>query len=329
MVEGEIVVLGATGNLGTYLVDQMINEGYEVVAVGYKNVNTRYYTEKGVRCASVNIAKKEDFEKLPNQGVRAVLLLSASMPAKMEGYNPQEYIDVNITGALNVLEYCKKIGVERFIYFQTVRDVFGLFNTGNNIPDEGQRSIDYTGDHAVYVISKCAAVDLIEHYHQEYGLKTIVFRLPTIYSYNPNMYMYVNGKKVIIAYRYLISKAIKGENIEIWGDPKLAKDYVYIKDFSRMVLLGIQSDIAQGFYNVATGKRTTIEEFILNIIEVFSINGQKSKVIYRPDIVSKQNSYFLSIDKSIRDLQYKPKYSIKKMLLDMKKEMYVLGPIIE
>ena len=41
---------------------------------------------------------KNDFSKLPTHDIEAVVLLSGLMPAKMKGYNPQKYIDVNITG---------------------------------------------------------------------------------------------------------------------------------------------------------------------------------------------------------------------------------------
>lgn len=45
------------------------------------------------------------------------------MPARMEGYDPQKYIDVNITGTLNVLEYCKKSGADRMMFTQSFGDI--------------------------------------------------------------------------------------------------------------------------------------------------------------------------------------------------------------
>lgn len=133
----------------------------------------------------------------------------------MVDYDPQKYIDVNITGTLNVLEYCFKAHVKKFMFTQSHSDVAGYWNTGEFIPSDSSRSIVYKGDHAVYIISKNAAIDLIEHYHQEYGLQKIIFRLPTIYSYRPVFEMYVNGERHAIAYRALIKKAMAGETLEI------------------------------------------------------------------------------------------------------------------
>ena len=76
----------------------------------------------------------------------------------------------------------------------------------------------------MYVISKNAAVDMIEHYYREYGLKRFIFRLPTIYMYTPNSYYYVNGEKKIMGFRHMINQAMAGENIEVWGDPSRAHD---------------------------------------------------------------------------------------------------------
>ncbi len=315
-----IVVLGATGTLGTYFVDYLIDKGYKVFASGRRNVNTKYYKSKGIESASVDITNKQDFEKLPQTGVKAVVQISGAMPSRMEGYKPQKYIDVNVTGTLNVLEYCKKVVAERFLFTQSHSDVAGYWNTGKYIKADAPRKLNYKGDHAVYIISKNAAVDLIEHYRQDYGFKTFIFRLPTIYCWRPIPDMFVNGKNVPIGYRYFIDKALKSETIEIWGDPKRPKDIVYVQDFNQMLEKALRVNRDKGFYNVATGKPTTLEEQIRGVVEVFSPKDNPSKIIYKPEKPS-QNSYLYDISNAKEELGYAPKYSYIEMLKDMKKEM--------
>jgi UDP-glucose 4-epimerase len=242
------------------------------------------------------------------------------MPSQVACYDPQRYIDVNITGTRNVLEYCRRVNVKKVMFTQSHSDVAGYWNNGKLIPSDCPRSIVYKGDHAVYIISKNAATDLFEHYHQEYGLQTVVFRLPTIYSYHPLFEMYVNGNKSIIAYRVLIKKAIAGEDLEIWGDPSRAKDIVYVKDFNQMVLKSLESEKAQGLYNVGTGIPTTLEQQIKGIAAVFCPKDKTSRIIYRPEKPS-QNSYLYDISKAVDDFGYEPKYSYIEMLQDMKVEM--------
>ena len=123
-----------------------------------------------------------------------------------------------------------------------------------------------------------------------------------------------------MAYLVIIKKAIEGEPIEIWGDPTIAKDIVYVKDFIQMIEKAINSKTAQGMYNVGTGMPTTLEEQIKGIIEVFSKPDKKSSVIYRPEMPS-QTSYFYDISRTKDDLHYEVEYPYLEMLRDMKKEM--------
>ena len=226
----KIIIFGATGHTGAYLMDYCIEflepSNYEVIAVGRKK--TDYFAKRGIQYYSVDITQASQFEKLPLHNVHAVILLSAVLPASMEGYKPMEYINTNIIGAFNVLEYCRKVNADRILYAQTVRDIGNFIGTGQPLKPDMPRSFSYTGDHAVYIISKNTAVDLIEHYNQEYGIKSFIFRLPTIYSYSPNEYFYVNGNRRIKAYRHMINQAIKGEPIEMWGDPSKAHDIVFV-----------------------------------------------------------------------------------------------------
>jgi UDP-glucose 4-epimerase len=123
-----------------------------------------------------------------------------------------------------------------------------------------------------------------------------------------------------MGYRYFIQKAINSEPIEIWGDPQRSKDIVYVKDFNQMLNKAIESDLKKGFYNVATGIPTTLEEQIRGVVEVFSPDNNPSEIIYRPEKPS-QNSYLYDIENAKKELGYEPQFSYIAMLEDMKKEM--------
>ncbi len=319
----KILIIGATGSTGLFLTHHLNEKGHKVIATGFKNRSLDFYKVQGIEYIAIDISKKEVFSNLPKD-VDCVVLLAGMMPARMEGYDPYKYININTIGTLNTLEFCKNNGIPKIIFAQSHSDVFGHWNTGEYIKDDATRILNYKGDHAVYIISKCAAIELIEHYHQEYGLQSIIFRLPTIYCYWPDDTMYVNGKKSTMAYLTLIKKAIAGESIEIWGDPNIAKDIVYVKDFMQLIAKAINSKTAQGIYNVGTGIPTTLEAQIKGIIEIFSEPGNKSKITYRPDKPS-QTSYLYDINKAKNELQYSVMYPYIEMLKDMKKEM--LNPI--
>lgn len=316
----KVIVLGATGSLGTYFVDYLVEQGIEVIACGRKTEVKDYYQSRNIEYVSIDMTKQDDFSKLPQEGVSAIVLISGAMPSRMEGYKPHTYLEVNAIGTLNVLEYARKTGVEKFLFTQSHSDVAGHWNTGEKIKPDATRILNLKGDHAVYIISKNTAVDLIEHYRQDYGLKTFIFRLPTIYLYRPILEMFVNGKNVPIGYRYFIDKAVKSEPIEIWGNPSVSKDIVYVQDFNQMLYKALLSKLDKGFYNVASGKSTTLENQIKGIIEVFSPKSNPSEIVYRPE-KNNQNSYHYDIENAVRELGYKPAYSYIDMLKDMAKEM--------
>ena len=113
---------------------------------------------------------------------------------------------------------------------------------------------------------------------------------------------------------------MKSEPIEIWGDPSRAKDIVYVQDFNQMLMLGIESTVPRGIYNVASGVGTSLEDQIKGVIKVFSPLDKPSEIIYRPDMPS-QNSYLYSIENAQKELGYVPKFDYEMMLKDMKLEM--------
>lgn len=317
----KIIIFGATGNVGSYLVDYALNyfdcEKYEIIASGRRK--TDFFTKRGIEYYPVDITNELDFEKLPVQNVYAVMLLSAEIPSYMNNYKPKKYIDSIIIGAFNVLEYCRKNKVDRIIYTQTVFDISSYPHDVVLKPDL-PRNFSYKGDHAMYVISKNAAIEFIEHYHQEYGLKKFIFRLTTIYSYSPYPFYFPNGIKTMRPIYQMINKAKNSEPLEIWGDPNYAKDMVHVNDFSQMLCKAIEVDRDEGFYNVGTGIPVTLEEQIKTIVQVFSSKENKSEIIYRPE---KQNTggFLMDITNAKDELGYEPQYDFRKLIEDYKNEM--------
>jgi UDP-glucose 4-epimerase len=319
-----IVIFGATGNTGAYLVEHCLEnlnmQEYEIIAVGRKKTN--YFTKKGIAYYSVDITNKHQLEVLPVDNIHAVVNLAAVLPAYMEGYKAEEYIQTNILGAFNILEYCRISNTDRILYPQTEGDLSEYWGVEILLKPDLPRKFSFKGDHALYVISKNTAVDMIEHYHQEYGIKSFIFRLPTIYAYTPNQYFYVDGIKKILAYRHLMNQAIAGDPIEMWGDPSKAKDVVYVKDFCQMLFKAINVNRDKGFYNVGTGTSVTLKEQIEGIIDVFSPENKRSVIIPFPE-KSNSREFIMDITNARRELGYEPQYFYKDYLKDFKKEMDV------
>lgn len=316
-----IVIIGATGETGMYITDYFCNnlkEEYEIIAVGLRK--TSFFDRYGIKYYNIDIRNESEFEVLPKEDIYAVIFTAAMMPGRMVGYQPIEYLNTNICGTFNVLEYCRKTQVNRIIFTQTIRDVGNKIGR-EIIKSDAARDFSYKGDHAVYVISKNAAVDLIEHYYEEYGIKRFIFRLPTIYMYTPNKYYCVNGEKRIMGFRYMIDQAIAGEDIEVWGEPSRAHDVVYVKDLAKLMMLACKCDTTDGgMYNVGTGEPISILNQIKGMIEVFNPNDKKSNIVFCPQKPSARQ-YQIDISKTQQELKFIPSYSYIDYLEDFKKEM--------
>lgn len=315
-----IIVLGASGNLGMYYIDYLLNHvdlsKYEIIATDLSNeYSYDFYKGKYVK---VDITTKEDFNKLPQENVKAVVDFAGVLPA----YNiisDEEYFNVNTLGTLNVLDYCKNCNADRIIYMQTWADLNGYLKDKTPL----KPYLDYkpikTGDHAIYCISKISAVEIIKNYYEEYKLKFSIFRLPNIYLYSPQKYYYVNGKIQYISYRYIIDRAKNGEDIELWGNPDLGKDIIYVKDLCQMIFKSMFCNKENGIYNAGTGIKTTMKEQIEGIIDVFSPKNSRSKIIYCPD-KKDCDDFVMDISNIREDLGYEPEYDYKSYLEDYKNE---------
>lgn len=173
----KIVIFGATGNVGSYLTkyaNEFFNKDeYEVVAVG-RRPKADVFPDMGVPYYSVDVTKPEDFDKLPIEDIHAVMLLAAQIPSYMKDYDGGLYLSSITMGAYNVLEWCRKVGADRVIYTQTVFDISLAAGPGRLLAPNTPPAFSYTGDHAMYVIAKNAALEIMEHYKQEYGIKKFV-----------------------------------------------------------------------------------------------------------------------------------------------------------
>lgn len=322
MEKKKIIVLGSAGNLGMYFMDylndNLDSKKYEVIATGTKDEYPyEFYKGKYIK---VDITKKEDFEKLPKENIHAVVDFAGILPAYLKKDDPNKYIDVNIKGTLNVLNYCVQAKVDRIAYTQTWADLNGYLKDKKPLKPDLLRKPIFAGDHAIYTVTKCAAVDLIECYHQMYEIKNFIFRLPNIYLYSPEMYYYVNGEKKFISYRYLIQRAIEGKDIEMWGNPDLGKDVIYVKDLCQMIFKSLFVQLQTGVYNAGTGVKTTMREQIEGIVKVFSPKDKPSKIIECPE-KKDCDDFVMDIENAKKELGYEPKYDYISYLEDYKKEM--------
>lgn len=317
-----IIIIGASGFIGTYLVDELIKNGYDVLATGRRLSALQYYKENNIKSIELDITNPKDFDKLPTEGVEAVVLLAALLPANLTEDNPYAYIDVNVKGTLNVLEYCRRNNVKKVLSTTSYADIMGYWQKDIALKDNTPRSFNLEDDHTCYVISKNAATDFILHYNAKYNMCSTIFRLPPVYGVGPHSEIYVDGKLYKSGFQKFIDNAVNGDPIEIYGDKNVSRDVVSVKDVVSAFIGAIRSDKASGIYNISSGIPTTLEEQAVAIIDTFSPDNNKSKIIYRPEKSNNSKSYLFDITKAKQDFDYNPKFKLfKDLIVDYKKDL--------
>lgn len=321
-----VIVIGATGFIGLYTVEKLIESGKEVIATG-RNRKVRPMLEKmGAEFIELDITNKKDFDKLPSKDVEGVILLAGLLPANAkvdltENENADEYFEVNVIGTINALEYCRRNGVRKLINCSSYSDVSGAWKKGVALKESEPRDFKFTGDHAVYVISKNAAIDVMEYYNQQHGMQCACFRFPPVYGVGPHATIYVNGKPYKSGIQTFIEKAEKGEPIEIWGDPHITRDIIYVKDVATAFVKALESDKTYGLYNMTSGTELDLEDQVKAVIQVFG-GDKQSEIIYRPDKPNNTPSFLFDMTKAKEDFGFVPEYiSYVDIMKDYKREL--------
>jgi UDP-glucose 4-epimerase len=318
-----ILVFGACGFMGTYLIDELIKKKYSVTASDIDSSSSESFKEKNIPFFDIDITKVGEFDKLNNQSFDVVVHLAAHQPANVseKGNDPASYISVNVLGTLNILKFCKQNSVGSIIYGSSHRNTQGLWgDIDRALLESDGHEVKFDTEYTLFSISETAAQDLVKYYTAQHGLRGITFRLPPVYGYGPHTEIFKDGKPIKTGFQIFIDKAMTSEPIEVWGDSSIGRDIVYIKDVINAFILAIEHDTASGLFNITSGKKLTLMEEVSSILDVFGPEDSRSKIIEKPEIDNSIDSFYYDISKAKDVLGWEPQYSFKDMLKDFIKE---------
>jgi UDP-glucose 4-epimerase len=314
-----IIVTGATGFVGRYLIDLLATRGEKVIACGRSQKHKAFFADLGVPLVPLDITRPEAFEQLETQDVDAFVHLAALIPAAVTELPTDQFLKVNTLGTYYALEYCRKHKIPKFVFTTTRFEV----NEHAVLPvtESMGRKFALAGDHAAYVISKVAASDLVEHYDQEYGLRCVNLCLTGILGYGRLEGYFADGAFHPSAFEVFYRRARAGQPLEVWGEGQARRDSLYVKDAARAILAAIESPHAQGLYLIGSGEGRTVEEEARVFAEVFGSPDRPVPVIRRPEIEDDKHSYYFDISKARAELGWAPTYVYAEILRDYDREV--------
>ncbi len=314
-----IIITGATGFVGRYLVDHLVRAGEKVVAAGRTRLYDSFFSDMGVPFVELDVTKQENFKHLPTGPVDAFIHLAAVIPATVQDITSDIFLKVNTMGTFYALEFCRHQKIRKFLFTTTLYE--GMEHTQLPITEEMGRNYSLTGDHAAYVISKVAAAEYVEHYAQEFGIQGIILRLTGLLGCGRLEGFWADGVFHPSAFEVFYKQAKAGRTLEIWGRHVTRRDSLYVKDAARAIHMAISSDRARGLYLIGSGNGVTNEYEVKTFAEVFGTKDHPIPVIYRPELPEKNKSYYFDIGKAKRDFGWEPIYGYRDILVDYDKEV--------
>lgn len=311
------IVFGATGQLGCYSALALKENGYNVYAVGRRSSDGGFFETRGINfIGGITVENKESFNRLPHIAFDVVVNMAGTMPAHANR-DMMPYVQSIIVGTVNICEWMKKIGCKRIIFNTTPSDTAEYWGTTTPIDDDVVRSFPKNGnDHAVYAICKRAATDILEHLQICGEIRPCVFRHFMIYGWHPEATYFLEGQERMLPWRSMVRKCIQGEKLEVYGDATRKKELLYIKDFTRAVVIAAGND-ACGIFNLPGYKPYSLDEMVDGIMNAFA--DGRTKKYYRPDMPDTPQ-ILLSHEKSKKVLGWEPVWTWDKACLDMRKE---------
>lgn len=306
--------------------ERLLADGCDVVATGRNGRFGSFFSELGVDYIDYDLDEPAGLDRLPRD-VDAVIHLAGRLPANspcdlVDSDDAGSYIRTNTLGMACILEWCRISGIERVVSTTSYADVQNRWSACEPVREDWPRDFKPSGDHAAYVISKNAAVDLMTYYNEQHGMRNCAFRLPPVYGCGPHGSLRANGTVRKSGIGLFVDKAKAGEAITVFGDAESAvRDIVYVKDVAQAFSRACRSDGAKGLYNIGSGRPVSLLEQAEAIAEVYSGERGRSSVKVDRSMPNGIQPYCFDIGRARRDFGYEPEFSdFRELMEDWKKE---------
>lgn len=269
----KLVVVGGAGLIGSHTVDNLIKDDVKEVVIYDNFVRGRVENlqnalkDPRVRIYDVggDILQTDILESVLD-GADGVFHLAALWLLQCHEY-PRTAFDVNVRGTFNVMEACVKKGVKRLVYSSSA-SVYG---------DAVQEPM--TEDHSFnnknfYGATKICGEAMLRAFHHRYGLNYVGLRYMNVYGPRQDYH----GAYIAVIMK-MLDAIDKGESPTIMGDGSEAFDFVAVEDCGLANVCAMKSEPLDSFYNVGTGKRTSLKELAEMLI---TLTDSKQPIKYVP-----------------------------------------------
>lgn len=258
----KLVVIGGAGLIGSHTVDKLIKEDVKEILI-YDNF-VRGRTEnladalKDPRVKIYDVGgdiMQTDILESALDGADGVFHLAALWLLQCHEY-PRTAFDTNVRGTFNVLEACIKKSVQRLVYSSSA-SVYG------DAVEEPMTEDHPFNNQNFYGATKICGEAMARALHFRYGLNYVGLRYMNVYGPRQDYH----GAYIAVIMK-MLDAIDRGEAPTIYGDGSEAFDFVAVEDCGEANVCAMKADTNDRFYNVGTGKRTSLKEVAEKLVKL-------------------------------------------------------------
>lgn len=305
-----ILITGAAGFIGFHLSKRLLARGMQVI--GFDNVNNYYDVNlkenrldilrkySNFQFIKGDLANKEELEEVfKNNSIDIVVNLAAQAGVRYSIENPEAYIQSNLVGFFNILEYCRHYPVKHLVYASSS----SVYGGNDKVPFSTDDKVDKPV--SLYAATKKSNELMAYSYCKLYNIKATGLRFFTVYGPfgRPDM-----------AYFSFSQKIIKGEAISIFNNGDMYRDFTYIDD----IVEGIErilanppvadnNDTCHKVYNIGNNKPEKLMYFVETLEKAI---GREAKKEYYPMQPGDVYQTYADVSELEKDFDFRPSTSL-------------------
>jgi len=294
-----ILVTGGCGFIGSNFVRYTLrNSDYRVI-----NVDKLTYAGNLENLSDIadhptyefvkgDIADKALIDGLASKGIDAIINFAAESHVDRSIEDSRVFIETNVLGTQVLLEASRNYGISRFIQIST-DEVYGSLGSTGAFTETSPLA-----PNSPYSASKTAADLLVRAYHKTYGLPCIITRCSN--NYGP----YQFPEKLI---PLMISNALEGEPLPVYGDGMNVRDWIYVEDHCRAIDVIMHKGREGEVYNIGGNNEVPNIEIVQIILK--RLGKPESLIKFVEDRPGHDRRYAMDSTKLRNELEWNTIYS--------------------
>jgi UDP-glucose 4-epimerase len=293
--------VGASGFIGSHLVDGLLAAGYRVKALARHLPGLISPVAQANPALTLSPLSMGDGLALQEamEGAELVFHLASGSLPQSSNRDPQADVQVNLLGALKVFEAARQAQVQRLVMVSSGGTVYGV---PQQVPIVEGHPTEPT---CSYGISKLAIEKYVALYRQLHGLDGLVLRVANPYGERQRL----DATQGVVP--VFLGKALRGEPLQIWGDGSTVRDFLHISDVVTALLAAAHYRGEERLFNVGSGEGLSLNQ----LVELLRAELQRPLAVeYLPARGFDVPTNVLCIERARRSLGWNPKVTVSEGL---------------